>query len=125
MLLFLRDLAILLFFMSLFGYILIIIKEKIYMNKNIIIIENKHLTKDDLEEIDINEFMVKGKKVKSGDEIKIITLKREKINGTIIGGNKANKAIHMITFDNKVKKLKIDAILKFKVISKYGKFLNY
>lgn len=125
MLLFLRDLTIFLFFMSLFGYILIIIKEKSYIKKNIIIIENKYLTKDDLYEIDINEFVLKGRKVKSGDEIKIITLKKEKINGILIGGNKANKAIHMITFDNKVKKLQINYILKFKIISKYGKFLNY
>lgn len=111
--------------MSLFGYILIIVKEKICMKRNIILIENKHLTLDDLEEVDINEFILKGKKIKSGDEIKIITLKNETINGTLIGGNKSNKAIHMITFDNKVKKLEINAISKFKVISKYGKFFNY
>ena len=125
MLIFLRDLTIFLFCMSLFGFSLIIIKEKIYMKKNIIIIENKYLTKDDLEEVDINEFIIKGKRVKSGDEIKVITSRKEKINGTLIGGNSANGAIHLITFDNEVKKLKVEGISKFKIISKYGKFLNY
>nr|WP_300005750.1 hypothetical protein [Tissierella sp.] len=125
MLIFLRDLTIFLFCMSLFGFVLVIIKEKIYMKKNIIIIENKYLTKDDLEEVDINEFVIKGKRVKSGDEVKVITSRKETINGTLIGGNSANRAIHMITFDNKIKRLKVDAISKFKIISKYGKFLNY
>ena len=125
MLLFLYDLTIFLFCMSLFGYFLIIIKEKIYIKKNIIIIENKHLTKNDLEEVDINEFVLKGRRVKSGDEIKVITSRKETLNGILIGGNKANSSIHMITFDNKIEKLKVEAIIKFKVISKYGKFLNY
>lgn len=125
MLLFLQDLAIFLFFISCFGYVLIIIREKIYIRKNIIVIENKYLTKEDIEEIDINEFILRGIRVRSGDEIKVITSNRKTLNGTLIGGNKKNKAIHMITFDNKIKKLATDNILKFKIISKYGKFLNY
>ncbi|MGO1470597.1 MAG: hypothetical protein ACTHW2_11290 [Tissierella sp.] len=116
---------LLLFFLSLFGYILVILKEKVYMKRNIIIIENKYLTKEDLKEIDINEFILQGKKVKSGDEIKIVTSQKEKLNGTLIGANKCNKSIHIITFKNKIKKLKIDNILKLKITSKYGKFLNY
>ena len=125
MLLFLRDLITFLFCMSLFGFFLITIKEKINIKKNIIVIENKHLTNDDLEEVDINEFILKGRRVKSGDEIKVITSRKERINGILIGGNKASSSIHMITFDNKIKKLKVEAITKFKIISKYGKFLNY
>lgn len=95
-----------------------------YIRKNIIVIENKYLTKDDIEEIDMNEFILRGIRVRSGDEIKVITLNRKTLNGTLIGGNKRNKAIHMITFDNKIKKLETDNISKFKIISKYGKFLN-
>lgn len=122
---FIYDLILLLFFISVFGYFLVILKEKLYIKKNIIVIENKYLTNDDLKEIDINEFILKGKKAKSGDEVKITTLEKEKLNGTLIGGNVSNRAIHIITFDNKVKKLEIDEISKFKIISKYGKFLNY
>ena len=122
---FIYNFILFMFFLSLFGYVLVILKEKIYIKKNIIIIENKYLTKQDLEEVDINEIIVRGKRVKSGDEIKIITAEKEKLNGTLIGGNKSNRAIHIITFDNRIKKLEIDKISKFKIISKYGKFLNY
>ena len=125
MLIFLQDLAIFLFFISCFGYILIIIREKIYIKKNIIVIENKYLTKEDIEEVNINEFILRGTRVRSGDEIKIITSDKITLNGVLIGGNRQNKSIHMITFDNKIKKIEMNNILKFKTISKYGKFLNY
>lgn len=125
MLLTLYHLIIILFFMSVLGYVLIVIKEKLYMSKNIIVIENKHLSKEDINEIDINEFIFNGKKVNSGDEIKITTSKKEILNGILIGGNRANKSIHIITFNNEIKKLSIDSILKFKIISKYGKLFNY
>ena len=124
MLVFLQELSIVLFIISFLIYILIIIREKIYIKKNIIVIENKYLTKEDIEEVDVSEFVVRGIKVRSGDEIKIITSNRKTLNGTLIGGNKRNKAIHMITFDNKIKKLEINKIKKFKITSKYGKFLN-
>lgn len=124
MLVFLQELSIFLFIISFLIYILIIIREKIYIKKNVIVIENKYLTKEDIEEVDVSEFVVRGIKVRSGDEIKIITSNRKTLNGTLIGGNKRNKAIHMITFDNKIKKLEINKIKKFKIISKYGKFLN-
>lgn len=122
---FLYILIVSLFFLSLFGYVLVIVKEKLYMKKNVIIIENKHLTREDLNEIDMNIFVLKGKRTKAGDEIKIITSEKEKINGTFIGVNHTNKSIHIITFKNKIEKLEIDNILKFKITSKYGKFLNY
>lgn len=125
MLLLIQEFLILLLILSLFIYFILTVKEKIYLKKNIILIENKFLTREDLEKVDINEFVFKGKRVKSGDEIKVITLKNEKVNGTLIGGNKKDRAIHIITFDNKIKKLKIDTIIKFRIISKYGKFLNH
>lgn len=120
-----QDLAIFLFLMSCFGYILIIVREKIYIKKNIIVIENKYLTKEDIEEVNINEFILRGTRVRSGDEIKIVTSDKKTLNGVLIGGNRQNKSIHMITFDNKIKKIEMNNILKFKTISKYGKFLNY
>ncbi len=122
---FIQAIILLIFFISIYGYCLVILKEKLYMKKNIIVIDNKHLTKDDLKDVDVNEFILKGKRVKSGDEVKVTTLSKEKLNGTLIGGNIKNRAIHIITFDNEVKKLVIDDISKFKIISKYGKFLNY
>lgn len=122
---FIQYLLLILLVVSGVGYVLATLREKAYMKNNIIVIDNKNLTAEDLKEIDINEFILKGKRVRSGDELKIITLEREKLNGTLIGGNKSNKSLHMITSNDKVKKLRISKILRLKIISKYGKFFNY
>jgi len=123
--LFFYRLAIMLFIFSIIGYILVVLKEKFFLKQNIILIDNKHLTQEDLDETDINEFIYRGTRVKSGDEIKLVTRENKKINGIIIGAKKKEEAIHIITHDNKVVKCKTDNILKFKVVNKYGSFFNY
>lgn len=117
-------LIISLFVLSVSGYILVVLKEKFLLKNNIIIIDNKHLTHDDLSETDMNEFIFKGQRIKSGDEIKVITREQEKLNGTIIGAKKSEDEIHIITYDNDIIKCKVDNIIKFKIISKYGRFFN-
>ena len=46
-----------LFIFSIIGYILVVLKEKFFLKQNIILIDNKHLTQEDLDETDINEFI--------------------------------------------------------------------
>ncbi len=117
-------LAITLFVLSMSGYILVVLKEKFLLKNNTIIIDNKHLTREDLSETDINEFIFKGQRIKSGDEILMVTKNDKKVNGTIIGAKMSEDTIHIITYDNDVIKCKIDNIIKFKVISRYGRFFN-
>lgn len=121
---FIYRLTISLFVLSISGYILVVLKEKFFLKNNIIIIDNKHLSPDDLGETDINEFIFKGKRIKSGDEIKVVTKEKEKVNGIIIGAKKSDDTIHIITYNNDVIKCKVDNILKFRVVSKYGRFFN-
>lgn len=116
--------AITLFVLSITGYVLVVLKEKFFLKNNIIVIDNKHLTQEDLSETDINEFVFKGQRLKSGDVIQVITSKKEKVNGVIIGAKKSEDTIHIITYDNDIIKCKIDNILRFKVVSKYGRFFN-
>lgn len=106
------------------GYILVVFKEKFLLKNNIIVIDNKHLTQEDLSETDINEFIFKGQRIKSGDEILIVTKSEKRVNGIIIGAKKSEDTIHIITNKNDVIKCKIDNIIKFKVISRYGRFFN-
>ena len=116
--------AITLFVLSVAGYILVVLKEKFLLKNNMIIIDNKHLTPEDLSETDINEFIFKGQRIKSGDEILVVTKNEEKVNGIIIGAKKSEDTIHIITYNNNVIKCKIDNIMKFKVVSRYGRFFN-
>lgn len=119
---FFYNLLIVFLVVSVLGYVLSVIKEKIYLKKNIILLDNKHVTQEDLNQIDMNEFILYGSKVKTGDEIKVITKEKKKFNGTIIGAKKSEKAIHLITRKNKIIKCKVENISDFKIISKYGSF---
>ena len=107
---------------NIFGYILVVLKEKIYLKNNMIVIDKKTVTQNHLEEADMKEFTLDGARVKSGDEVRVVTIAKEKIEGILIGAIKKERAILLVTHNDQVKKFDIDNILKFKVVSKYGKF---
>lgn len=113
-----------LFVVSLIGYILVVLKEKVYLKNNVIVIDNKHVTEEHLEQADLKEFYLDGRRIKSGDEIKVKSKEKKNIIGTLIGAVVEEQSIMLITNKNKILKLKIEDILEFKVISKYGKFLS-
>lgn len=114
---------VLVFFMaSVMGYILTIMKEKMNLKNNMIVIDKKSVTQETLNEADMKEFFLDGLKARSGDEIKIITKENKKYNGILIGANKKEKEIIIVTHSDEIKGFKIENIEKFKVISKYGKF---
>lgn len=113
-----------LFVVSLIGYILVVLKEKLYLKNNVIVIDNKHVTEEHLEQADLKEFYLDGRRIKSGDEIKVKSKEKKNIIGTLIGAVVEEQSIMLITNKNKILKLKIEDILEFKVISKYGKFLS-
>lgn len=113
-----------LFIVSLIGYILVVLKEKVYLKNNVIVIDNKHVTEEHLEQADLKEFYLDGRRIKSGDEIKVKSKEKKNIIGTLIGAVVEEQSIMLITNKNKILKLKIEDILEFKVISKYGKFLS-
>ncbi len=124
MLYYIRIILILLFIASTFGYIFAILKEKLYLKNNIIIIDKKVVTQEHLNEADMKEFILDGLRVKAGDEIKLITKENKKYNGILLGAKKKDKSILMVTHRDEIKLFTIDNILKFKVVSKYGKFFN-
>lgn len=119
---FIQILLIMLFITSFFGYLFVILKEKIYLKNNIIMIDKKVVTQDHLNETDMKEFVLDGLRAKAGDEIKVITKENEKYNGILIGAKKNDKSILMVTHRDEIKRFKIDNILKFKIKSKYGRF---
>jgi hypothetical protein len=109
---------------NILGYILVVLREKIYLKNNIIIINKKSVTQKHLEKADMKEFMLDGARVKSGDEVKVVTVAKEKFEGILIGAIKKERSILMVTYNDEIKKFSIDNILKFKIISKYGKFFK-
>jgi len=115
---------IILFITSVFGYIFSTLKEKLYLKNNIILIEKKVVTQEHLNDTDMKEFVIDGLKVKSGDEIKLITKQKKSYIGILIGAKKKDKEILIVTHNDEIKNVKVENILKFKIVSKYGRFFN-
>ncbi len=118
------NIGLILLVASIFGYIFVILKEKLYLQNNIIYIDKKVVTEKVLEETDIKEFFLDGLRVKAGDEIRVITKEKEKYIGILLGAKKKDRSIIMVTHNDEIKDFQIENITKFKIISKYGKFFN-
>ena len=123
--LFLFRLSLTLLMLSILGYILAVLKEKVFLKRNMVVIDNKHLKQEDIDETDVNEFIFQGIKARSGDEVKLVTKSKKKYRGTIIGLKIDEGTIHIITNDNEVKKLDVKNIKDFIMLSKYGSFFNF
>lgn len=106
------------------GYILLILKEKIYLNNNIVFIEHKNLNEEDMKNLDIKHFMLGSTEIMAGDEVKIILENHNKLVGTVLGADKYSNTIGVVTRGSHITKLDIRSIRKLKVISRYGKFFT-
>lgn len=118
------EISIILLIVSTFGYIFSILKEKLYLKNNMIVIDKKAVTQEHLNETDMKEFIIDGVRLKAGDEIKITTKEKKNYSGILIGAKKKDKKIVIVTHRDEVKQLKVENIIKFKIISKYGRFFN-
>lgn len=119
-----KSILVMLFLVSIFGYILVVLKEKMYLRNNLIIIDKKSVTQEHLDEVEIKEFRLGRVQVRAGDEVKIVTLGNKKHQGIILGAKRGDNSIVMVTHDDKVKQFNVTKIKKFKIISKYGKFFT-
>ena len=107
---FIQIFLIMLLISSIIGYILVVLKEKMFLKNNIILIDNKFVTQDHLDNTDMKEFILDGTMLKAGDEIRVITRREEKFIGILIGAIQKEKSILLVTHSNKVIKFKVDNI---------------
>lgn len=115
-------LLITMFIVSIFGYALVVIKEKLNLKDNTIIIDKKSVTQDYIDQAEVKIFMLGKKEIRAGDEVKLTTSNNNKISGIIIGAKIEQNEILLVTYGDEVRKLEVDIIKKIKIISKYGKF---
>lgn len=121
---FLISLASILLFVSVLGYSLTVLKEKYYLKNNIILIDNKHISQDEIDDMDMQEFFLDGTRLKAGDEITVVTKTKEKFRGVVLGAVQKEQSIKLVTHANEIIKLKIETIKQFRIMSKYGKFFS-
>ena len=100
-----------------------ILNEQLSEN-NIIYIDNRFISQEEIEDTDMQEFFLDGTKLKAGDELSILTKSKEKFKGILLGAVKKEQSIKIITYANEIIKLKIESINEFKIMSKYGKFFS-
>lgn len=118
------SMSIIMFVLVFGGYIIATLKEKINLNNNIVFLDNKTLDSQDLEDLDIKHFMLGNTEVMVGDEVKVILEDDNKLIGTVLGANRTNNTIALITKGTEIIKLNIKSIRNLKVISRYGKFFT-
>ncbi len=116
--------ALTIFLICIIGYIMVVIKEKLYLKNNIIVLDFKNLDQDELKNIDVKHFMLGSTELMAGDEIKVELDNSLNIKGVLLGVIKSENAIAIATKAQGIKNLKISTIRKLKVISKYGKFFT-
>ncbi|WIV10783.1 hypothetical protein [Proteiniborus sp. MB09-C3] len=124
---FLYDIILILFMLfmvSIIGYILVVIKEKLYLNDNIIVLGKKSVTQEHIDETDMKIFSIGGVKLKSGDEISVVLLNNNRVNGIVIGAKTKKKELLLVTHQDEVKSFDVEKIRKIKIISKYGSFFR-
>ncbi|SCG83531.1 hypothetical protein DW1_1963 [Proteiniborus sp. DW1] len=115
---------IMLFLVSIIGYILVVVKEKLYLSDNIIVLGKKSVTQDHIDETDMKFFSLSGVKLKSGDEIRVTLYNNDKVDGIVIGAKTKNRELLLVTHKDEVKSFELDKIKKIKVVSKYGCFFK-
>lgn len=116
------QILIMLFIVSIIGYILIVIKERFYLSENMIVLGSKSVTQELIDETDMKFFSRGGINIKSGDEIRIILFNNSKVDGIVIGAKAMEKEILLVTHKDEIKSFNIEKIKKVKLVSKYGSF---
>lgn len=113
-----------LFFVTVLGYFMVTIKEKYYLLNNVIMIDCKGVTQEDLDEVELKHFKLGNAEIMAGDEMKICVHENHKFQGTVLGAKVTSNSILMVTEQQKVESISIKDIKNFKIISRYGKFFK-
>lgn len=120
---FILEILILLFIVSVFGYLISILKEKYDLNNNKIVLKSKTITQSFIDEIELKIFKLGNIKLTIGDQIKILLKNNNSIKGIVLGAQKTDNSILILTLEDKIIELEISNIRKLKILSRYGKII--
>ncbi|MDO5708236.1 MAG: hypothetical protein Q4P31_06355 [Andreesenia angusta] len=122
---FLIKITFILLVLSILGYIISVLKEKISLIQGTIVLKNIKANQDTINKIDSIEMELKNKLLRTGDEVKLKLFSGKVVKGIVIGfSEEENKTLFMNT-KTKLKEVKFKDIRKVKIISKYGKFFSF
>ncbi|WP_432400738.1 hypothetical protein [Wukongibacter sp. M2B1] len=118
---YLLKLSIVLLIVSIFGYLLSLLKEKYDLFNNRISFKSKKITQNLLDEIDLKIFKLGNIHLSIGDQIKIYLKNSRAIKGTVLGAKKQDNTLCILTLEDKVVELNVSKIKRLRILSKYGR----
>ncbi|MCT4565086.1 MAG: hypothetical protein N4A68_12340 [Maledivibacter sp.] len=117
----LLQVSIVLFIVSIFGYLLSVLKEKKDLINNEIIFQSDKISQSFLDELDLKIFKLGNLNLSIGDQIKIYLKNNNSIKGTVLGAKTKENILCILTLEDKVIELKVSKIKKLRILSRYGR----
>lgn len=124
MLVFLFYLVAILLFFTVVTYIMMVLREKTNLKQKMIVIESSAVDRKLISKIGKKEFVLKNKEIRAGDEIKIKALKGS-FYGIFVGADAKEQFLVLVDKYDEIIYIPINELMKIRIISKYGKFLNF
>lgn len=104
--------------------VIAVIREKIALANNMILLESEHISSEDLERAEIKTFLIQGKEIHTGDRIKVVTKFKDRIEGLVLGIDASREAL-ILAADASVVDIQFRKIKDVKLVSRYGKFFTF
>lgn len=106
---------------SVLGYAMTVLKEKIDLYHDQVHIPSKTLTQMDIDSVDLKAFRVGKVNLMIGDQIKVYLKDNAKIRGTVLGARKKDNSLCLVTPQDELVTLSVPSIRKLKVVTRYGR----
>lgn len=113
--------VILLLAVSVLGYIMAVLKEKLDLYHDQVRIPSQNLTQMDLDSVDLKAFRVGKVNLMIGDQIMVYLKDNVKIRGTVLGARKKDNSLCLVTPRDEFLALSVPNIRRLKVVTRYGK----
>lgn len=106
---------------SIIGYVFSVLREKMDLFNNRVVIKSKNVSQHILDKIDLKIFKLGNIKLTIGDEIRIYLKNNKFVQGTLIGAKKKDNCLCLVTKEDELVELNIKTIRKLKVMTRYGR----
>lgn len=118
---YLLKISIMLFILSIFGYLMSLIKEKLDLLNNRVIFKSNKITQGFLDELDLKIFKLGNINLSIGDQIKIYLKNNNSVKGVVLGAKKEDNILCILTLEDKIMELHVNRIRRLRIISRYGR----
>ncbi len=103
------------------GYFFSIIRERLDLMHQRVVIKSKAVTQRLLDEIDLKMFRLGRVKLFVGDEIRVRLKNRHSVRGVVLGAKKNANALCLVTAKDEIVEVQVGSIDKLSVVTKYGR----